>query len=144
MYIRGLGLLWLVTMATARCSAYPCYCSALFHSAAGQPTVATGWAKTHAPGFTGLNMGGSHGFSGTRVAFRACSSVYKTNYDCVLCVRCSCLWTNCMTDQTSNTQHVCSTVNGSETSWNVYTLNTKFKHICLNNRIYFPISAGLE
>ena len=26
-----------------------CFCSALFHSAAGQPTLARGWAKTHAP-----------------------------------------------------------------------------------------------
>jgi len=28
-----------------------CFCSALFHSAAGQPTLARGWAKTHAPDY---------------------------------------------------------------------------------------------
>ena len=30
-----------------------CFCSALFHSAAGQPRLARGWAKTHAPGYAG-------------------------------------------------------------------------------------------
>jgi len=33
------------------CWAY-CYCSALFHPAAGQPRQTSGWAKTHAPGST--------------------------------------------------------------------------------------------